>query len=397
MLMPPLGEFLQTIIDDIENRLISASGGHSATLAYDPLGRLYSVSGSSSTNFIYDGDTLAEEADSNGNILRRYISGIGEDKPIAWYEGSAFADSNARYMRADHEGSVIIVADSTTANVYGINTYNEYGAPSGSNIGRFQYTGQMWLPEVALYYYRARMYSPTMGRFMQTDPIGYTGGLDLYTYVGGDPVDQVDPMGTDATNGNVVCPGAGPQDCGPAKPPVQPNSCSRPGSTSCGGTYGILEGWGSSLVAGLKNYAAEVRADWGDGPSIGELIDAMGPTPVGGIVGAGEEAAQLGSAAAKSAIGVGEHAGESIAARSAARDFTAAERSEINRIGSETGCHTCGTKNPGTKSANFVPDHQPPSSLNAARGPQRLYPHCVNCARRQGGEVLQELIKRGDQ
>jgi hypothetical protein len=124
------------------------------------------------------------------------------------------------------------------------------------------------------------------------------------------------------------------------------------------------------------------------------LLDAPSPFDFlgGGIFGgiraffarsALEEAAAVG----RTAIRLGEYAGESIAARSAARDFTAAERAEINRIGSETGCHTCGTTNPGTKSGNFIPDHQPPSSLNLDGLPQRLYPHCLQCSRIQGGQV----------
>lgn len=83
----------------------------------------------------------------------------------------------------------------------------------------------------------------------------------------------------------------------------------------------------------------------------------------------------------------GPHAGESIPARGPDRDFTGEERDEIDRIGRETGCHTCGSKDPGTKGGRFVPDHQSPNALNPDDAPQRLYPHCLRCSRQQGGEV----------
>ena len=45
----------------------------------------------------------------------------------------------------------------------------------------------MWLPETGLYHYKARAYNPELGRFMQTDPIGVNGRMNIYAYVGGDP------------------------------------------------------------------------------------------------------------------------------------------------------------------------------------------------------------------
>jgi RHS repeat-associated protein len=91
---------------------------------------------------------------------------------VVWIEGASATAGAKRWLYTDHQGSVIAAGLSRAAPSQ-INRDDQYGVPDAANSGRFQYTGQAWIPELGMYHYKARIYAPDLGRFLQTDPVGY--------------------------------------------------------------------------------------------------------------------------------------------------------------------------------------------------------------------------------
>jgi len=177
---------------NIENRLISATTpDDSISFTYDAFGtRTSKTVDGVATNYILDGNQVIAEYDGSAQLLRRYVY-AGLDQPIQMVTPSA-----TYYYHSDALGSVIALSD-TGANLvetYALGPYGQVEQPSA--LGNpYLFTGREYDSETGLYYYRNRYYDPELGRFMEPDLIGFADGLNLYAYVGGNPVNLIDPLG----------------------------------------------------------------------------------------------------------------------------------------------------------------------------------------------------------
>lgn len=196
---------------DAEGRLIGVVQGSCtaptstvASYSSDAQGRrkLKTV-GTTTTVFVTDAANreVLEYDGTSGQIQRWYAYGLGPNEVLNQMN---VALRTRETFIPDIQGSVLATLDSASGALAKAG-YLAYGENPSATGGTFRYTGQRIDPETAgsaaqpsgLYYYRVRMYSPTLGRFLQVDPAGFTNGINLYAYVGNDPLNRTDPTGRD--------------------------------------------------------------------------------------------------------------------------------------------------------------------------------------------------------
>jgi RHS repeat-associated protein len=176
---------------DFENRLtqVSTPAAGGVTYKYDALGRRVqrAPSNGASTNFSYDGADIVHEKNSDATTVD-YLNGPGVDNKI-WQKGAA-----QYFFSQDHLGSTTALTNTSGALVER-ESYDAYGNTAGSALTRYGYTGRERDPLTGLQYNRARWYDAQVGRFISEDPIGLSGGMNQFSYVGNNPQNRVDPSG----------------------------------------------------------------------------------------------------------------------------------------------------------------------------------------------------------
>jgi RHS repeat-associated protein len=171
------------------------SGALRASFSYDALGRrLAKTIDGQTTRYLHDGDNPVQIQDGSGTPSVNLLAG-GIDEWFARTTGG-----QTQTYQSDALGSVLRLSDAQGNKLVDY-TYDAYGATASdalANTNGFQYTGRE-NDGLGLYFYRARYYKPVWGRFISQDPIGLAGGENLYAYVGGNPLQWIDPLGLDQT------------------------------------------------------------------------------------------------------------------------------------------------------------------------------------------------------
>lgn len=324
-----------------------------ATYKYDEKGnRIQKTVNGNVTNYFYDGDSLnvLYETDADNNVTKSYT--YGDSGQLLSY-----TENGKKYFyHYNAHGDVIAISDSTGKTVAKYQ-YDAWGNPTKTEASdevkdnRYRYAGYQYDEETGLYYLMARYYEPRNGVFLSLDPDPGSDGDSLdqngYAYGNNNPVMNVDPDGHWVWL--VVNAGFAAYDGYKA--------------------YKSGKGWRGAAWAAASNF---------------------GP----GKVFKGAKKALGFAKAAKKYLKPGKYARRSIPARSTSSRLNKKERRVLNKIGNKYGCHTCGRRHPGTKSRNWIADHQPVSKLRKKGQRQRLYPHCQNCSRKQGGYTSAILRKR---
>jgi len=186
-----------------KGRRISATAtGQTVSYGYNALGqRISKTVNGVTTRYVYDEQGhLVGEYDGSGQLIQEIVW-LG-DLPIAALRPGA-TTPDIYYIHADHLGTPRQITRPSDNKVlwawesepFGVSLPNQNPSGLGSFVFNLRFPGQYYDQETGLFYNYFRDYDPATGRYVESDPIGLKGGINTYGYVGGNPVNLIDPLG----------------------------------------------------------------------------------------------------------------------------------------------------------------------------------------------------------
>jgi len=202
--------------------LTKTTGAAVTAYSYDALGNLMSAGlpGGRTIEYVVDGASrrvgksengalvqgflysstlrIAAELDGAGAVVSRFVYGTRINVPEYMQRGGV-----THRILTDHLGSVRLVINTTDNTITQRMDYDAWGnVVTDTNPGfqPFGYAGGLYDRDTGLTRFGARDYDPGVGRWTAKDPIGFGGGENVYSYVGADPANWLDPAGLRITN-----------------------------------------------------------------------------------------------------------------------------------------------------------------------------------------------------
>jgi RHS repeat-associated protein len=266
------------ISDELRNTI-------SVTTSYDAYGRLatYTRTGTPSFAMLYSGTDervqvsvdgtprrfvhdesgrVIGEYGATGTVYAEHVWLMPDTEEGGWEPLALLGASTLSYVHGDHLGVPVQITDASGATV---------NAMQADPFGQRFYTASTSAPRTSLafpgqiidiaerHYNLYRDYDPTLGRYLQADPIGLDGGDNVYGYVGGNPINRVDPTGEIAFIPALVGFGIG------AGIEYLTNECATAGDILLAGGLGAVGGGLSKLVFlryGPRALARETGLEW---------------------------------------------------------------------------------------------------------------------------------------